>query len=804
MGTGPHVVGETAGSPRTVWCGELISPDGRVRSNLCAGRFARRSRRPFGRFAVLLPLLIASACQRPDGTEPAATAESLAATPTPAVGAPTPLDPAPGPHAGLPIVHPGTGAVVRSTPAGRGAPIVAAGDDVTLNFVDTDLHDVMRSVLGDLLGLSYVVDPKLQATITVQTARPLHRDQVLPALQGILRADGFGLVETGSIYRVVPIDDVAHHPAATIVAGQTTAPTPGGVGVEVVPLKYISAASLRQTIDAILPKGVSVQTDSARNLLILSGTGDDVTPVLDLIKSFDVDWLAAMSFAIYPLETSSPRAVVADLNTVFGAGATGPLAGALRFEPLDRLNAVLVVAPQRKYLDEARRWVERFDRGDDESTPRLFEYHVQNSRAADLAKVISQVFGSGTASKQSSSQIPPGANAVSLNSGTGGLGTVSTSTTPGNTGGQITLGGTSNGSQSGLPGGSSPTGSSLTGSTPVSTSPGTDDGDDQSTLASGLKQALGGETGGAGDQTLPRLKVVADDKNNILLVYARPRDYRMLEQTLQRLDIVPVQVLIEATIAEVTLNNDLQYGLQWFFTKGAGHFGLTTQGTNFTNTSADVTGSVPGFNYVLGGTNTKVVLSALSDITHVNVVSSPELLVLDHRTAALQVGDQVPVINQTSQSTVTSTSDVIQSIQYVNTGVVLQVTPRVNKSGVVTLDIDQSVSDVSKTTTSGIDSPTISQRRIVTSAVVKDGATIALGGLINSNKTVGSTGIPFLSDLPVVGALFGQKTHNDDRTELLVLLTPRIIRDSDEARNVTDELRNRLEAIKPALADIRS
>ena len=742
-------------------------------------------------------------CQRPDiagETGPLAAPQSAPSV----TASPLPLAPtvAPRYRSSVAIVHPGSGDVVRTASGTPTGATIAPGDDVTLNFVDTDLHEVMRSVLGDLLGLSYVVDPKLQATITVQTTRPLHRDQVLPALQGILRADGFGLVETGGIYRVVPVDDVAHHPASTSIAGQDARPAGGSVGVQVVPLKYVSAAGLRETIDAILPKGVSVQTDSARNLLILTGTGDDVAPVVDLVRSFDVDWLKAMSFAIYPVETSSPRAVVADLNTVFSAHGSGPLAGALRFEPLDRLNAVLVVAPQRAYLDEARRWVERFDRGDDESTPRLFEYHVQNSRAADLAKVISQIFGTGTTQAQTSAQIAPGANAVQLNSGTGGLGTVGTSSV-GNAGGQITLGGPTTGGAgatgtSGTPGAVTPGAGTTSPIMPT----GTDATEDSATLASGLKSTFGGQAD-TGDATLPKLKVVADDKNNILLIYARPRDYHMLEQTLQRLDIVPVQVLIEATIAEVTLNNDLQYGLQWFFTKGAGRFGLSS-GTSFTNTSADITGSVPGFNYVLGGTNTKVVLSALSDITKVNVVSSPELLVLDHRTAALQVGDQVPVINQTQQSTVASDAALIQSIQYVNTGVVLQVTPRVNKTGIVTLDIDQSVSDVAKTTSSGIDSPTISQRRVVTSAVVKDGDTIALGGLISRNKTVGSSGIPFLADIPVLGALFGTQTRNDDRTELLILLTPRIIRDSDEARNVTEELRNRLEAIKPVLAEKRS
>jgi general secretion pathway protein D len=177
-------------------------------------------------------------------------------------------------------------------------------------------------------------------------------------------------------------------------------------------------------------------------------------------------------------------------------------------------------------------------------------------------------------------------------------------------------------------------------------------------------------------------------------------------------------------------------------------------------------------------------------------VSAPELLVLDHHTAALQVGDQVPVITQTAASTITSNPEVLNSVQYLNTGVVLQVTPRVNTSGLVTLDIDQAVSDVSKTTTSSIDSPTITQRRIVTSAVVQDGETIALGGLILQNQSDGKGGIPILSDLPYLGSLFSSTNRSTDRTELLVLLTPRIVRNTQEARGVTEELRSRLRSIQ--------
>jgi general secretion pathway protein D len=259
---------------------------------------------------------------------------------------------------------------------------------------------------------------------------------------------------------------------------------------------------------------------------------------------------------------------------------------------------------------------------------------------------------------------------------------------------------------------------------------------------------------------------------------------------------VPLQVLIEATIAEVTLTNDLQYGLQWFFNQGSSKFELSNAIRGIA-TAADILPTFPGFNYVLGGNRARVVLSALAQLTRVDVVSAPQLLVLDHQTAALQVGDQVPIVSQSATNVITSTATIVNSVQYLNTGVVLEVTPRVNTSGLVTLDIDQSVSNATKTTSSGIDSPTISQRRVVTSVIVQDGETVALGGLILDNQTNDRQGIPVLSDIPIVGNLFRTTTKNTGRTELLVLLTPRIVRNAEGARSMTEELRNRMRAVKP-------
>jgi general secretion pathway protein D len=276
----------------------------------------------------------------------------------------------------------------------------------------------------------------------------------------------------------------------------------------------------------------------------------------------------------------------------------------------------------------------------------------------------------------------------------------------------------------------------------------------------------------------------------------------MIEGIIRRLDIVPLQVLIEATIAEVTLTDALHYGLQFFLKQGSSRFSLTTAGSG-NLTQSDINGVFPGFNYVLSGADARAILSLLSSISNVNVISSPQLLVLDHQTAALQVGDQVPIVVQSAQSVINPDSPIVNSIQYRNTGVVLQVTPRVNTSGLVTLDIDQEVSDVAKTTSSTINSPTIAQRRIISSIVVQDGETIALGGLIRDNQTDTKSGIPILSEIPFIGALFRDTTRSTSRTELLVLLAPRVVRNPTDVRNVTEDLRTRMRALRPLDVRVR-
>ncbi|HKW55166.1 MAG TPA: type II secretion system secretin GspD, partial [Stellaceae bacterium] len=728
-----------------------------------------------------------------------------------ATDAPTPIDVAAQRegHVANPLISPGTGVFVAA-PAARAARVdVGPEGDVSFNFVNADVREVVREILGNQLHLNYVVDSKVQAMITAQTGGPVPKQAVLPTLESVLRANGLALVQVNGLYRVLPIEDAAKSGAA---AGRGQA----GYGVRVLPLHFVSGSEIKGVLEPFLPAGSVIQVDAARNLLIVSGASADLDGFVDLVRQFDVDWLTGTSFALYPLKVGTAKDVASELDAIFGEGGSGPLAGLVRIIPIERLNALLVISPHQAYLSQVKTWVDRLDYGDDQTTPRVFEYHVQNSRAADLAAVLTQLLSAGSVTTVQP-QVAPGMKLVDMSSQQQGMGGApgavgglpgSTSTMPGTTPGSTST----TGIGTGLPAAGTGTGLGIgTGAqSPTANRQSGSLTDRQSALQPGLK-------GNGDDLKTPSVRIVADEKNNALVIYARPRDYKMIEDAIRRLDVVPLQVLIEATIAEVTLNDNLQYGLQWFFSQGASRLELNngvpaavttaTTGTaanvvNLANT--DISPVFPGFNYLAATSNFKVILNALSTLTQVNVVSSPEVLVLDHQTAALQVGDQVPVITQSAQSTLTTGAPIVNSVQYLNTGVVLQVTPRVNSTGLITLDIDQSVSDVSKTTTSTIDSPTITQRRIVTSAIVQDGETIALGGLIIDNQTNGKSGVPLLSSIPLIGPLlFSSTSKSTARTELLVMLTPKILRNAQEARATTDELRNRMRAVKPLEQRIR-
>jgi general secretion pathway protein D len=675
-------------------------------------------------------------------------------------------------------IYPGPDASTNGT--ARDRPPVTVGDNgaVMLNFINAGVREVVDAILGDILKVGYAIDPTVDGTITIRSSSPVARADVIPALESVLTMNGIALTRTGDIYRVLPLDKAP--PIGQTLAGSDR-PQAAGFGSYVIPLRYAAAPAVADTIKPFVPTGRILTADAQRNFLVFAGTGVEARGVIELAETFDIDLMANKSFALFPVTVAPPEIIVEELDRVFSQQDDTALPGAVRFVPIDRLKAVLVIASQRESLTQAQTWIRRLDRGEGGNGRRLHTYAVQNGRAIDLAETLGLLYHPESAVSREPS-VAPGLEPLRIGR--------SRSSSGGFNGGGRTLTGSPSGASTSSDrdgfGTSTGTGTSEFGER-SRMGAGTSTGTRAGTSSPGSSRSSPGAVAvGGGDD--PR--IIADDRTNTLLILATADEYRMIEETLRNLDTLPLQVLIEATIAEVTLNDDLRYGLQWFFNSGSSNFVFSSRSDGV------IAPSFPGFNYLFNGQDARVVLNALTEITDVNVISSPQLMVLNNQSARLQVGDQVPVPVQQAISVQDTDAPLVSTIQFRDTGVILEVTPRVNNNGLVLLDIIQEVSDVSPTPASSLDAPTILQRRIESSVVVRSNEPVALGGLIRDDTRSGRSGIPILSDIPVLGNLFKTTSNSKSRTELLVLITPRIVATDIDARLITDELRRRLSRLQ--------
>jgi general secretion pathway protein D len=670
---------------------------------------------------------------------------------------------------GAPEVVLGTGTFVGPSRSPPGPQVTTVGDAVTLDFSNVDIRDVLKNVLGDLLKVSYTVDPAVQGTITLQTGKPIPRTSIIEVLETTLQLSGVALVARSGLYVAVPI---ANAPRQAPIGGSS------GFVTRVVPLQYVTAADLERALEPLTPPGAQIKSDAIRNILIVSGSDADVRSIVNNIATFDVDMLHGLSFALLPLRNAKAREIANDVTNMLRTSGRS-IADMVKINPIDRMNAVLVTSMQPAYLERVRGLVERFDRGAGGAEQQLFVYRVQNGRATDLARVLRRALGIESAN------------------GGGGPGVPSEATSPDTSAGTAP-------SAAAAPSGLDIIQSTVSGNPPASATPPGSPQLQSDALAS-VTTAANPLAGAAGAMTTG-IRVTADPTNNALIVTATPQEYAPIEAALAQLDIPPLQVLVDATVAEVTLSNQLDLGLQYFVNSGRFHAifspnspasGQVQQSSFFPNLNGL---NVLPFSAAYGTLDSHVVLQALSTLTTLRVLSSPNLLVLNNGTARLQVGDQVPIATQSATSTLTNTAQTVNSINYKDTGVILNVTPRVNASGLVLLDISEEVSQAGATSTSSLNSPTISQRRVTSSLAVKDGQTIALAGLITDRRSNTKSGLPWLQELPIIGWLFGVRQDLAARTELLVLITPHVIRDRDEGDAITAELQRKLRLTIPIVA----
>lgn len=603
------------------------------------------------------------------------------------------------------------------------------GEAVMLNFEGAPLEEVLHAILGETLALDYVIENTIPGSITLRTRSPIPRDQLLSILESLLRSNNVLMIRG-------PNDRFFISSAGNVrstVPSFGSAPSEGYSNV-IVPLQYISAMEMAEILKPVAREDTFVRIDQTRNLLILAGTQLQLEGWLSIITTFDVDQLQGMSVGIFPLENSEVDDVLKELEHLIAgnAGAAGAKAGGIAamvsVMPVNRLNSIMVVSPQSSYVETVGEWVDRLDGAMVEALePTLHVYPVKNSNAMQMASLLTTIYGGGSAGGSSGAGVAPGLQ-------------------------QATAGGEGGNRREG-----------------------------------GNKSATGGGTFSLDNG----VRVVADSYNNSLLVYSTPYEFERISKILAKLDMVSTQVLIEASIVEVTLSGNLAYGLEWAFDNNLG--GGDT-GSGMLDLGGGIGPQVPGFSYTI--TNSagvyKAALNALAQKSLINVISTPSILVLDNHTAEIHVGDQQPI----QSGTTTTPGGVVQnSISYKDTGVQLRVTPTVNDGGLVTLDIDQNVTDVGP-----VDAATrqrsFLERTVKSRVAVRNGESVVLGGLIRDNESTGRSGVPLLMDIPILGSLFSTTSEISTRTELLIFITPRVLESDSDLRDLNNEMRSRMQGLQ--------
>jgi len=688
---------------------------------------------------------------------------------------------------------------------------VASGGGYDLNFENTPVTTVAKVVLGDILNTGYAIDPRVQGTVSLVSVRPVAKSDIVFVLESALRLSGVVLVRDNAGYRLTPLGDAV---GAGRVDSAAASPEPG-YGVSVVPLQYVSAQTILKLMDSFATKPGSVRADPTRNLLLIQGTGAERRTAVDTAMSFDVDWMRGQSVGIYPLSSSAPEPIIAELEKIMDSGDSGLSQSVVKFQAISRLNAILVVSRKPALLHTAATWIRRLDR-EDTARNSVHVYRVKYGDARQIAKVLTDMFigGSQASLDSADNQLAPGsgssaassADRLSLNansssaSQTGGFGSSQTSGFGSRMSSGTGSGGAPGSGQSQPAGGNSAT-------------------------AGGALDARGG--GGNGQPLMQGVRITPDVVNNTLLIYADQGNYQIIQSTLDQVDQPQLQVAIDATIAEVTLTNELSYGVQAFLTSK--NFGLhpdngsilntqsaqaptTTTSTTATTgaaaaattvTSAFINRAFPGFNFLIGSeAQPSAILDALHTVTSVKVLSNPSLVVINNQTASLQVGDVVPV--STGSATVLTTNNtVVNTIDYRNTGIILRVSPRINANGNVRLEVEQEISSVSPTTAASL-TPTVSERLVKSSISVATGQTVLLAGLISEQQNGTRNGIPLLDEIQGLGDAFSHQDKTGTRTELIIFIRPQIIRDGTDAHNVAEELRSKLRgSVGASIDDLR-
>ncbi len=640
---------------------------------------------------------------------------------------------------------------------------------VELAFDNADLYEVLDLTLYDLFGLSYMVDPTLKSTVSFHITGDFTRDQFINTFNQALQLNNLSIVRgSGNIYKILP----RANSAGSANAPMSVADETGLVGdvTRLIRLRYVSAASAATNVTPFLSKGAPIVQDAVNNAILITDTAENISRAVAILGVIDIEYFADLSWQIFPVKEVDASIIATDLDSVLQAGGLfkrqGVAEGGFEIFPIKTMNAIMVVTRWPSILTLVQDWLSAMDRMTDSET-NVFVYFVENGSALDISDVLQQVFLGKTGAARSSRST----------AGTTGTGKTS-------------------GTKSKM-GSSSSSGSSSGGLGALSSA-----SSQQKTAQSQSKQtivrptATGGAKTGGDDDFAGTVEIIPDEANNAIVFKASNRDYKRVLTVLKQLDTQPRQVLINVLVAEITLSGSVSYGIEWFLNKNIGSLGGSS-GDYTAQGALDAKGVTRGINTPLGAANgffftvydpvdfLRGLVFALGSDSDVNILSSPNILALDNKEASIEVGTDVPTVTGTTTSTI-NTNSVTNTVQYRKTGILLTVTPHINSSGLVKMELVQEVSDVGEFN-KDLNNYTFLTRIANTSLVVEDNQTVVMAGLMRTKKNNSQSGIPFLKDIPVLGYLFGGLTKANEKTELVMMITPHVIKNRSEADQITRE-----------------
>lgn len=659
-------------------------------------------------------------------------------------------------------------------------PVPPASGGIIFNFDNADIHEVISTV-ADLLGINYTVDPKVAGTVNIHTTGEISKKDLYSVFETVLRLAGATIIKKGDFYHIIPVADASKDYIIPELgrSGVEISPSDAFI-IQVVPLRYVAAKEMVNIVKPFMSQfGTTADKDA---VLILYDSAANMKKLLTLVDLFDVDIFEQLHLKLYEVQKADTEELAFELEDIFKVimpKEADVRSGGISVLSLPRVKLILAVSSSESLLEKALQWAKQLDSEASETEVKIFVYYVQNSKAMDLADVLGQVFETQA-----------------------GMGYGYTQ--------QTTF--QSRLREQGTSGSMLDRQSGRTSRQTQTQQQETQRLQQQQQASQGARTARAPRTQGAyggayGQQAGPKIlgeevAIVVDEMNNALIIRATEKDYRKIEKTIKQLDIYPKQVLIEVLIAEIRLDDESKMGVEWEYMNDIGE--KTTydiRGTGIDVLEEEIS---KGLYYMVAKTDRfQATLRAFASKDKVNILSSPHVIAADNKEATIKVTEEIPIVSG-QVSTTTDTPVITETTEYRDTGIILSVIPHINDSGLVTLEISQEVSEQSTRTATGSSNPIFLKRAAETSMAVQDGQSVIIGGLIKETLAKGKSGIPILSSIPVMGALFGYHKKTVNRSELMLLLTPHVITKGTEADEITQAFKDKLDILTGTERTLRS